>query len=79
MLSLLLLHAPALFAASIYMLLSRIIQVIDGEGHSLVKRRWLTKMFAAGDVISFFVQCGGMSPSLSPKANLYPKIPQGAA
>ncbi|KIL86244.1 hypothetical protein FAVG1_10641 [Fusarium avenaceum] len=56
--TLLLLVAPALFAASIYMELSRIIIAADGENHSLIKKKWLTKIFVIGDVISFFVQGG---------------------
>ncbi|KFY36015.1 hypothetical protein V494_05392, partial [Pseudogymnoascus sp. VKM F-4513 (FW-928)] len=43
--SLLLLVAPALFAASIYMELSRIITLVDGESHALIKKKWLTKLF----------------------------------
>lgn len=57
--TLLLLVAPALFAASIYMELCRIIAVVDGEIHSLIKERWLTKLFVTGDVISFTVQMAG--------------------
>jgi hypothetical protein len=62
--TILLLVAPALFAASIYMILGRIILMTDGETHSIVKRRWLTKLFVLGDVVSFTVQAGGKSPSL---------------
>jgi hypothetical protein len=51
--------APALFAASIYMELSRIIIAVDGESHALIKKKWLTKIFVIGDVISFFAQGGG--------------------
>ncbi|KAJ4289044.1 hypothetical protein N0V90_011386 [Kalmusia sp. IMI 367209] len=57
--SLLLLVAPALFAASIYIILGRIILLTDGEKHSLIRQKWLTKIFVAGDVISFLVQSGG--------------------
>ena len=57
--SILLLVAPALFAASIYMTLGRIILLTDGEKHSLISRKWLTKIFVAGDVLSFFMQGGG--------------------
>lgn len=57
--SLLLLLAPALFAASIYMVLGRIIKVTDGHHHSVIRVNWLTKIFVAGDVISFLVQSGG--------------------
>ncbi|KAH8819486.1 RTA1 like protein-domain-containing protein [Xylogone sp. PMI_703] len=57
--SLLILLAPALFAASIYMILSRIILLTDGEKHSIIRSRWLTKVFVTGDVLSFLVQSGG--------------------
>ncbi|RDW82322.1 hypothetical protein BP6252_03434 [Coleophoma cylindrospora] len=57
--SLLLLLAPALFAASIYMVLGRIIRLTGGNEHSVVRVNWLTKIFVAGDVISFLAQSGG--------------------
>ncbi|KAF2180156.1 RTA1-domain-containing protein [Zopfia rhizophila CBS 207.26] len=57
--SLLLLVAPALFAASIYIILGRIILLADGEKYSLIRQKWLTKIFVTGDVISFLVQGGG--------------------
>lgn len=57
--SILLLVAPALFAASIYMVLGRIIIAIDGEGFSVIKKRWLTKLFVAGDILSFLVLSSG--------------------
>ncbi|OBT69395.1 hypothetical protein VE03_01136 [Pseudogymnoascus sp. 23342-1-I1] len=57
--TLLLLVAPALFAASIYMVLSRIILLVDGESHALIKKKWLTKIFVCGDVASFMLQGGG--------------------
>jgi hypothetical protein len=58
--SLFLLIAPALVAASIYMILGRIILAVDGEKHSLIKKRWLTKIFVATDVASFLVLSAGM-------------------
>ncbi|EEU33774.1 uncharacterized protein NECHADRAFT_56097 [Fusarium vanettenii 77-13-4] len=57
--NLLILIAPALMAASIYMILGRIILLTDGEHHALIKRRWLTKIFVAGDVISLLMQGSG--------------------
>lgn len=57
--SIFLLVAPALFAASIYMILGRIILLTDGESHSLIRSRWLTKLFVVGDVFSFVLQAGG--------------------
>lgn len=57
--SVFLLVAPALFAASIYMILGRIILLTDGESHAIIKRRWLTKFFVFGDVFSFLLQSSG--------------------
>ncbi|KAM0308759.1 hypothetical protein ACHAO8_009678 [Botrytis cinerea] len=57
--SLLILIAPAFFAASIYMVLGRIIVLTDGEKHSFIRARWLTKIFVAGDVLSFLMQSSG--------------------
>lgn len=57
--SLLLLLGPSFFAASIYMVLGRVIRLTGGERHSLIRPSWLTKIFVVGDVLSFFVQSGG--------------------
>ncbi|KAH7156035.1 RTA1 like protein-domain-containing protein [Dactylonectria macrodidyma] len=57
--TLLLLISPALFAASIYMILGRIILVVDGESCSPIRRTWLTKLFVLGDVLSFLLQGAG--------------------
>ncbi|PNP46119.1 hypothetical protein TGAMA5MH_02154 [Trichoderma gamsii] len=57
--SLLLLVAPALFAATIYMELGRIISLVNGESHCLIRKNWLTKIFVFGDILSFFLQGGG--------------------
>jgi hypothetical protein len=43
------------------MLLSRIILVTDGETRSLIPKRWLTKLFVMGDVMSFLMQGAGKS------------------
>lgn len=59
--STLLLVAPALFAASIYMELGRIIVLLHGEDLSIVRVNWLTKIFVAGDVLSFLMQASGKS------------------
>lgn len=56
--SLLILLAPALFAASIYIVLGRIITLVDGDNYSLIQNNWLTKIFVTGDVLSFLVQSG---------------------
>ena len=61
--TLLLLLAPALFAASIYMVLGRIILVTEGQRHAVVTVKWLTTIFVMGDVVSFLAQSGGMLAS----------------
>jgi hypothetical protein len=57
--SVLLLVAPALFAASIYMELGRIVLMVDGERSLFIRRTWLTKLFVTGDVLSFLMQSSG--------------------
>ncbi|KAF5614603.1 RTM1-like protein [Fusarium sp. NRRL 25303] len=57
--SIFLLVAPALFAASIYMELGRIVDLVDGDHYLYVRRRWLTRIFVIGDVLSFFMQGAG--------------------
>ncbi|KAH7268032.1 hypothetical protein FSOLCH5_008447 [Fusarium solani] len=57
--AILLLVAPALFAASIYMELGRIVIMSEGEGHVMIQKKWMTKIFVTGDVLSFFLQAGG--------------------
>ena len=59
--SLLLLLAPALFAASIYMLLGRLMRFLQAERHSLIRVNWITKLFVCGDVLSFTIQGAGIS------------------
>lgn len=57
--AILILVAPALFAASIYMILARLIRAVKAEHHSLIPVKWVTKVFVTGDVISFSLQAGG--------------------
>lgn len=57
--SLLILVAPALFAASIYMILGRLIRAVRAEHLSILPARKVTKIFVAGDVVSFTLQMGG--------------------
>jgi hypothetical protein len=64
---LLLLVAPALLAASIYMELGRIILLVHGEKHSIISRIWLTKIFVGGDIVSFLAQAIGKSKPAIPQ------------
>ncbi|PYH88925.1 RTA1 domain protein [Aspergillus ellipticus CBS 707.79] len=57
--TILVLLAPPLYAASIYMTLGRLIAHLDAEPLSLVSIRWLTGIFVTGDVISFLMQGAG--------------------
>jgi hypothetical protein len=57
--SVLILIAPILFAASIYMILGRLIARTDSSTYSLVRANWVTKIFVTGDVFCFFIQSGG--------------------
>lgn len=70
--SILLLVAPALFAASIYMLLARIVAMVDGDRLLFIRRTWLTKIFVCGDVLSFLMQAsgGGLMSSGGSSVNL---------
>lgn len=57
--STLLLLAPVLFAATLYMTLSRVIIAINGQEHSPVRPQWLTRIFVCGDIFSFIIQSSG--------------------
>ncbi|KAM0354304.1 hypothetical protein ACHAPU_001348 [Fusarium lateritium] len=57
--SILLLLGPALLAASIYMVLGRVIGLLDAQELSIIGPKWLTKVFVLGDVLSFLAQSAG--------------------
>ncbi|PMD62148.1 uncharacterized protein K444DRAFT_719015 [Hyaloscypha bicolor E] len=63
----LLLVAPALSAANIYMSLGRLILLTQGESMAPIRAKWLTKIFMYGDVLSFLVQSA--SSSMASKAS----------
>jgi hypothetical protein len=42
------------------MLLGRIILALKAESHALLQKKWLTKLFVTGDVLSFLLQGAGM-------------------
>jgi hypothetical protein len=56
---LLILLAPSIFSATIYMILGRTIRAVRGEALSPIRPTWLTKIFVAGDVTCFLVQMLG--------------------
>ncbi|KAK1490335.1 RTA1 [Colletotrichum cuscutae] len=57
--AILILVAPALYAASIYMILGRLIRTLRADNLSLLPVPWVTKIFVTGDVVSFTMQAGG--------------------
>jgi hypothetical protein len=57
--SVLLLVSPAFLAASIYMMLGRIVLMLDASKLLFIRRTWLTQIFVTGDVICFLCQAGG--------------------
>ncbi|KAL2808937.1 RTA1 like protein-domain-containing protein [Aspergillus granulosus] len=72
--SVLLLVAPALFAASIYMYLGRIIVLVRGEKFSIIRVGWMTKIFVAGDVLSFLMQASGAGILVTDSQDMGEKI-----
>ncbi|CAI4065036.1 hypothetical protein SKDZ_09G2020 [Saccharomyces kudriavzevii ZP591] len=57
--SLLLLVAPALIAATIYMVFGRLLHVMRCQSLMLISARFGTTFFVVGDVFSFFLQAAG--------------------
>lgn len=57
--STLLLLGPILFAASLYMTLSRLVRALDAAHCAIIPPRWLTRIFVFGDVFSFIIQASG--------------------
>lgn len=57
--SVFILLSPALFSASIYVILGRIVQLTDGDSHVMIKSRHITKTFVTGDLVCLFMQCAG--------------------
>jgi hypothetical protein len=62
--TILILLAPPLYAASIYMVLGRLVAFLRAEKLSIVSVRWMTKIFVTGDVIAFVMQAAGMYGAL---------------
>lgn len=58
--AILILIAPALLAATVYMVLGYVILAVDGERHSMIQKKFLTKIFVIGDIFSFLIQSTGM-------------------
>ncbi|KAJ5354235.1 hypothetical protein N7541_006799 [Penicillium brevicompactum] len=58
--TLLIFLAPILFAASVYMLLGRLIRRSGHPELSFIRISWLTPIFVVGDIFCFFVQAIGV-------------------
>ncbi|GAD97606.1 RTA1 like protein [Paecilomyces variotii No. 5] len=69
--TILILLAPPLYAASIYMVLGRLIVYLRAEKFSLVSVSWMTKVFVTGDVIAFAMQAAGGGIMASGTINSY--------
>ncbi|KAF2194575.1 RTA1 like protein [Zopfia rhizophila CBS 207.26] len=57
--SILILLAPILFAASICMILGRLILRTNSGSLSIIRPQWVTRIFVAGDVLCFLMQSTG--------------------
>ncbi|KAH0406172.1 RTA1 protein, partial [Aureobasidium melanogenum] len=58
--ALLLTPAPIFLAATMYMTLGRVIVALDADkSHTLIRPRWLSKIFVLFDIVCFVVQIGG--------------------
>ncbi|PKX88373.1 RTA1 domain-containing protein [Aspergillus novofumigatus IBT 16806] len=57
--TILILLAPPLYAASIYMMLGRLVAFLRAEKLSIVLVRWMTEIFVTRDVTAFIMQAAG--------------------
>lgn len=62
--------APAIFAASVYMTLGRIVTSIAAEKHSPLRPSRLTATFLLGDILSFLIQGGSAGMMVVQNADL---------
>ncbi|KAL3469571.1 RTA1 like protein [Aspergillus californicus] len=69
--TILILLAPPLYAASIYMVLGRLVTFLNAEKLSVVSVKWMTKIFVTGDVIAFLMQAAGGGIMSSGTASSY--------
>jgi hypothetical protein len=70
--TLFILLAPALFAASIYIVLGRLLVSLKASQVSWIPVKWMTRFFIIGDVLAFLSQCagGGVQASASSSGNV---------
>ncbi|KAF4332611.1 hypothetical protein FBEOM_13588 [Fusarium beomiforme] len=57
--ALFLLLPPVFFAATLYMVYSRLVRAVGGEGCSLISIHWTTRLFVLGDFLTFNIQGNG--------------------
>ncbi|KAF4432132.1 hypothetical protein F53441_13851 [Fusarium austroafricanum] len=57
--ALFLLLPPVFFAATLYMVYSRLVRAVGGESCSWITVRWTTRLFVLGDFITFNIQGNG--------------------
>ncbi|RYO91205.1 hypothetical protein DL764_008311 [Monosporascus ibericus] len=57
--TILILIAAAMFAASIYMVLGRLVRLLEAEHLAFIPVRWTSKIFVTADVISILMQGAG--------------------
>jgi hypothetical protein len=63
-----LLLPPVLFAASLYMVYSRVVHAVSGERFSTISPRWTTRVFVLGDLMCLNIQSAGAG--LTPHAKV---------
>ncbi|KAJ5689925.1 hypothetical protein N7462_004317 [Penicillium macrosclerotiorum] len=66
----LILCAPPLIAATIYMVLGRVIRSFDAEHLSSMRTKWLTLVFVLNDILCFCTQLGGAGVQVTGDANI---------
>ncbi|KAJ9606033.1 hypothetical protein H2200_009882 [Cladophialophora chaetospira] len=71
----LILIPPALLAASVYMVLGRVIRAVNAAHLSIIRINWLTKIFVLTDILSFLVQSSGAS--LQANQDVNPSLGKG--
>ncbi|KAF2151496.1 RTA1-domain-containing protein [Myriangium duriaei CBS 260.36] len=64
---LLVLLAPILFAAGIYMFLGRLLAATKYSNYSIIRTTRLTKIFVCGDILCFLIQAYGGTKLIKPK------------
>ncbi|EXJ88142.1 hypothetical protein A1O1_05070 [Capronia coronata CBS 617.96] len=59
--------APVFYAATIYMMLGRLIRSVHGERFSVVRPKWMTVVFVTGDFLSLNIQGDGAGLTVKQK------------